>query len=195
MLLAGLILPALGGVVIDPGHGGYDSGIEVRGYKEKDITLSTARSIAEALKKNGKSAALTRDVDRYLSLLERISITNTKKPEIFISIHLADSEAFTLYISGVSKTEGEAKPADRYALSSGHANHIEQSKELLNSIEKSLDNLGIGVTQRQMRLPVLDSVQAPAVLIEIPAKSVVLTDLDPVARAIANCIAGFGEND
>jgi len=77
-------------IVIDPGHGGKDSGCEThRKYKEKNITLALAKRLASRLKKEiGCEVFLTRDKDVFLSLEQRTAIANIKKADLFISLHV-----------------------------------------------------------------------------------------------------------
>jgi len=79
-------------VVIDPGHGGIDSGAETPGgIKEKDIVLAFALHLQELLVESGRfDVALTRGDDTYLRLEERVALARTNKADLFISIH-ADS--------------------------------------------------------------------------------------------------------
>lgn len=79
-------------VVIDPGHGGIDSGAETSsGIKEKDIVLAFALKLQELLVASGRfDVALTRQDDTFLRLEERVALARTNKADIFISIH-ADS--------------------------------------------------------------------------------------------------------
>ncbi len=79
-------------VVIDPGHGGIDSGAETPGgIKEKDIVLAFALRLQELLVASGRfDVALTREDDTFLRLEERVALARTNKADIFISIH-ADS--------------------------------------------------------------------------------------------------------
>ncbi|MES2290729.1 MAG: N-acetylmuramoyl-L-alanine amidase [Pseudomonadota bacterium] len=79
-------------VVIDAGHGGFDPGaIGPEGVREKDVTLSLAKSIRDDLLKAGRvRVALTREDDRFLVLSERAEIARALKAGLFISIH-ADS--------------------------------------------------------------------------------------------------------
>ncbi|MCR6672689.1 N-acetylmuramoyl-L-alanine amidase [Devosia ginsengisoli] len=79
-------------VVIDPGHGGIDSGAETTGgIKEKDIVLSFALRLQELLVESGRfDVALTREDDTFLRLEERVALARTNKADLFISIH-ADS--------------------------------------------------------------------------------------------------------
>lgn len=74
-------------VVIDPGHGGQDSGATVNGILEKDITLDVAQRVDRVLQGQGLATVMTRVGDGYISLAERVALTN-KVPEcIFVSIH------------------------------------------------------------------------------------------------------------
>ncbi len=77
-------------VVIDAGHGGKDPGaIGPSGLKEKDVTLKIAKKVAEKLKKRlGCQVYLTRRSDRYIGLTQRTAIANSKKADIFVSIHV-----------------------------------------------------------------------------------------------------------
>jgi N-acetylmuramoyl-L-alanine amidase len=79
-------------VVIDPGHGGIDSGaLGEDGLLEKDVTLEFGRALAAEIRKNGRlEPVLTRDGDSFLSLGERVEVAHRHKAELFISIH-ADS--------------------------------------------------------------------------------------------------------
>jgi N-acetylmuramoyl-L-alanine amidase len=79
-------------VVIDPGHGGIDSGAETAGgIKEKDIVLAFALKLQELLVASGRfDVALTREDDTFLRLEERVQLARSNKADIFISIH-ADS--------------------------------------------------------------------------------------------------------
>ena len=76
-------------IVIDPGHGGKDTGaIGPGGIKEKDITLSIAKQAARILeKKLNAKVYLTRTRDKNLPLEKRNAFANAKKADVFISIH------------------------------------------------------------------------------------------------------------
>ncbi|KFC72552.1 N-acetylmuramoyl-L-alanine amidase [Devosia sp. LC5] len=79
-------------VVIDPGHGGIDSGAEAaNGIKEKDIVLAFALKLQQLLVESGRvDVALTREDDTFLRLEERVALARSNKADLFISIH-ADS--------------------------------------------------------------------------------------------------------
>ena len=76
-------------VVIDPGHGGIDSGaIGEDGLVEKDVTLEFALELASRLKAGGGlEPVLTREGDTFLSLPERVEVAQEHDAALFISVH------------------------------------------------------------------------------------------------------------
>lgn len=76
--------------VIDPGHGGRDTGCESRKHQEKDITLAVAKELGKLVKKNisGVRIVYTREKDKYLTLQQRCDIANARGADLFISIHV-----------------------------------------------------------------------------------------------------------
>lgn len=79
-------------VVLDPGHGGIDSGAKsVDGILEKNVTLAFARVLKKALERQKNiDVFLTRDSDVFLRLKERVEKARALHADLFISIH-ADS--------------------------------------------------------------------------------------------------------
>ncbi len=76
-------------VIIDPGHGGKDPGaIGPRGLKEKDVVLKIAKRLGKILKKKYNIEVIyTRDRDVFIPLEKRTFIANSKKADLFLSIH------------------------------------------------------------------------------------------------------------
>lgn len=77
-------------IVIDPGHGGKDYGAPgyIKGVHEKDVVLEISRKLAAQIREElGCEVLLTRNEDTYLTLEERTAIANTKKADLFISVH------------------------------------------------------------------------------------------------------------
>ena len=74
-------------VVLDPGHGGQDSGAMCGGVLEKDLTLDVAHRIDRLLEAEGIATAMTRLGDTYVSLADRAAFANRVGDCIFISIH------------------------------------------------------------------------------------------------------------
>jgi len=84
-------------VVIDPGHGGSDTGATYKDrkmiYFEKDLTLKLSLEIRRQLVKKKYPVTLTRDQDQDVALNARTGIANREKAKIFISIHMNAFEA------------------------------------------------------------------------------------------------------
>ncbi len=76
-------------IVIDPGHGGHDTGtIGPTGLREKDIVLDVAMRVRKLLARTaGSDIVLTRSADVFIPLEERTAIANEKAADLFISVH------------------------------------------------------------------------------------------------------------
>jgi len=74
-------------IVIDPGHGGKDSGAVGNGHMEKEIVLQISLSLAQRLKSLGYVVHLTRDSDFFVELKDRTRFANDKMSDLFLSIH------------------------------------------------------------------------------------------------------------
>ena len=78
-------------VVIDPGHGGLDSGTDgVNGLMEKDLVLAEGLKLAAVLRDHGYTVHMTRDSDVFIPLPQRVAIARKLKADLMISLH-ADS--------------------------------------------------------------------------------------------------------
>jgi len=79
-------------IVLDPGHGGNDSGALGRnGTLEKNLTLRTARLLYDKLSAAGANVILTRNSDSYVSLASRVSISHYRNADVFLSVHYDSS--------------------------------------------------------------------------------------------------------
>jgi N-acetylmuramoyl-L-alanine amidase len=92
LLVVGLFTPAAMAadfrtVVIDPGHGGHDSGGRWGRVYEKHIALDTALRLEKHLRKMGYRTVMTRRDDRFLSLPQRVAFANRHRDAIFVSVH------------------------------------------------------------------------------------------------------------
>jgi N-acetylmuramoyl-L-alanine amidase len=75
-------------VVLDPGHGGEQTGTKnADGVFEKEITLKIARAAQDALTEAGVQVVLTRAGDETVSLDTRAALANAKGAAVFVSIH------------------------------------------------------------------------------------------------------------
>jgi N-acetylmuramoyl-L-alanine amidase len=96
-------------IVLDPGHGGIDSGTRApSGELEKNLVLDFASMLREKLEKTGKyRVAMTRSDDTFIALAERVRLARLRQAQLFISIHC----------DALARGEGEAEGATIYTLS------------------------------------------------------------------------------
>lgn len=79
-------------VVLDPGHGGSDSGALSTGNNmEKTYTLQVAKKAAKQLQEKGANVIMTRDSDKTVSLFSRPSFSSDNNANLFISFHFDSS--------------------------------------------------------------------------------------------------------
>ncbi len=79
-------------IIIDPGHGGNDTGALRNNIQEKDLTLAIAQKVRKELQKRGYSnVIMTRSSDSTLALADRVRIANDYHADIFVSIHINSS--------------------------------------------------------------------------------------------------------
>ena len=102
-------------VVVDPGHGGIDTGAEGGGGTlEKTITLAFALELKKELEASGRyDVFLTRDRDVFLRLDERVAIARRHEADLFISIHadairLKNVRGATVYTVSDRASDAEA---------------------------------------------------------------------------------------
>jgi N-acetylmuramoyl-L-alanine amidase len=101
-------------IVIDPGHGGVDSGTTgVGGLQEKNLVLDEAGRLKKVLEKRGYIVYLTRKTDVYIPLHERVQIARGFQADLLISLH-ADSNPDT-QVEGASVYTLSESGSDREA--------------------------------------------------------------------------------
>ena len=84
----------IGKIVIDPGHGGHDTGtIGPNGLREKDVVLDVAKRLGRLLEgRLGAEVIYTRRDDTFIPLETRTAIANRERADLFISIHANSSD-------------------------------------------------------------------------------------------------------
>jgi N-acetylmuramoyl-L-alanine amidase len=184
--------PAFQTVIIDPGHGGADTGVVgAGGAEEKQLTLDVARRLRGLLEARlGLRVVLTRDDDRALGLDERAAVANNSKGDLFLSLHA--NGAPTTSMSGAEVLHLHAEPADAtigfvqgpslpvlggntrridiVRWDQAQARHLDSSTMLAGILDEELRREDImmsprGVQRAPMR--VLTAANMPAALIEM----------------------------
>lgn len=108
-----------GRVVIDPGHGGSNTGTKGAGLYEKQLTLAIANQVADRLRRRGIEVQLTRTDDRTSTLRQRVAFADRAHADVFVSIHANASpdrtqrgyETFVVTARGVD-VDGRALRSD-----------------------------------------------------------------------------------
>jgi N-acetylmuramoyl-L-alanine amidase len=101
-------------VVLDPGHGGLDSGtIGVNGLMEKDLALAEALKLRKQLQARGYTVIMTRDNDTFIPLRQRVTIARAHKADLFIALHAdsnpdADTTGTSIYTLNDGRSDREA---------------------------------------------------------------------------------------
>ena len=143
-------------IVIDPGHGGPDTGtVAASGEMEKTIVLEFAQALSEKLEKSGKyRVTMTRTDDRFVPLGERVRMARSQGAALFVSIHAdalaargeGDVRGATVYTVSDTATDAEAA---RLAESENRADVI-AGVDLSSEPEEVADIL-IDLTQRETK--------------------------------------------
>ena len=134
-------------IVIDPGHGGQDSGAMGKsGLVEKEVTLDIAKRLKDLLKKEkGLKVILTRETDELIPLEERTQIANRNGADLFISIHTNASRkrtargCETFFLASAKNDEARAVAA--LENSSIRFEHKEQTGQNLDDLDFILMDL------------------------------------------------------
>ncbi|MEM9481490.1 MAG: N-acetylmuramoyl-L-alanine amidase [Verrucomicrobiota bacterium] len=74
-------------VVLDPGHGGHDSGARSGYTFEKHLAFDVARRVDVILREQGIRTTFTRERDNFIPLSSRVRVSNSSRNAIFVSIH------------------------------------------------------------------------------------------------------------
>ena len=140
-------------IIIDPGHGGFDSGAVFGDRREADDNLRLALAVGDILERAGYPVVYTRTSDIYSTPIEKAVIGNNAGGDVFVSFHRNSTSEAQSSASGVETLvySDQGLPA-----------------RLARSINKQLSDIGFadrGVVERP-GLVVLRRTKIPAILIE-----------------------------
>jgi type II secretory pathway predicted ATPase ExeA len=160
-------------IVIDPGHGGADSGARgPNGLLEKNVCLEVALRLGQLLEDElpGTEVTYTRSDDQNISPQHRAAAANESAADLFISIHadsIGDGQGPRVYYSGGSEKKSARRQSD------GDVGKL--SLQFAGDIQESLlQQLALKGDASPMRAPaqppfaVLSDLQIPAAVVEIP---------------------------
>jgi len=185
----------LGRVVIDPGHGGRDTGtIGPTGLREKNVTLDVAKRLAKLIKERmGSEVVLTRSSDTSVPLEARTRFANEQQADLFLSIHVNSSRyrsvngVETFYLN-LTRSRADLEVAARENAGSNMSIHelsgllqkialddkVQESKDLAANIQTAVHHLARKYNSRARNrgvkkapFVVLIGAQMPSALVEL----------------------------
>jgi N-acetylmuramoyl-L-alanine amidase len=178
-------------IVIDPGHGGYDYGMFTQDFREKDFSLALAKDLSAQLLKKGIKVVLTRKTDQSLPLEERINAANTRSADLFLSIHATSASAFAITTASIDDPGTDAV-VRLYKLALRQNRHLDKSRTIARSVSDALaKDFKPGAVIRELPLPVLSFLDAPAILIEYPVTAKKTFDQKERDRLITTIMKGI----
>jgi N-acetylmuramoyl-L-alanine amidase len=220
VLLALLLVPLLSAqeparpadiIVIDPGHGGDDTGVRGRGgLVEKQLTLDIAQRLKAQLEgRPGLRVLLTRGDDIALGSDARVSLANNNRGTLFLSLHanaafsasLAGAEIYTSAAADPLAGTEEGQPIALLPWNEVQTRHAAASARLAGLLHDELGR-AVPMSPRQVRAAAmrpLVGVNMPAVVIELlyltnPEQEKLAADdtfKDAIAQKLADAIARY----
>jgi N-acetylmuramoyl-L-alanine amidase len=162
-------------IVIDPAHGGADSGSRIGdSIVEKDVTLALAFRLRSLLAARGFTVVLTRDSDAAnqptppfppLTLDDRAGIANSARASACLLLHATSAGAGVhLYTSELDPSAGEPVASPWLT---AQAAWVPQSETLASRISDALGRSRIPTIDGQASIRPLDSLACPALVIEL----------------------------
>lgn len=183
-------------ILIDPGHGGRDPGtISFNGRYEKDFALKSSLKLRDDLTKMGFVVHMTRETDRYPTLIERAQMANTLKVDIFISMHA----------NSVDPKRGPNGIEVWYSRESKIGKYTSLEKQLAAEVKKNLINTTHAVDRgiKREKHVVTSKSKMAAILVEAgflsnPIEEALLfkdSYVDVISRAVAVSVFNFVEKN
>ncbi len=167
-------------IVIDPGHGGMDTGSKGATVAEKDLTLGMARRLRTALQTRlGATVLLTRDADIALDNEARSAVANNNQANLFISLHIgysankldSSSSVFVMKEDFGEALTPAAAPRDQLFLPwyLGYRTQRQTSGAAAKILQEELNKAIPGWKSpiRPAPLAILSSATMPALLLEV----------------------------
>jgi N-acetylmuramoyl-L-alanine amidase len=195
-------------IVIDPAHGGQDTGIMLTDkVAEKDITLAVAQALRkELVKENNLEVILIRDSDKEVSLEDRKKNIAKIKPDFVLSLHTnagfgKSASGFELYYQELNKDVIKEKKKAKSDVPQEKNKYLNDSVRLARIIQENLNTLfprkGRGL--RKADLPVIEGLFVPAVVVEMSfatnpedKKKLLSVNIQTeIARVLAKSIKSF----
>jgi N-acetylmuramoyl-L-alanine amidase len=202
-------------IVLDPGHGGTDTGARGEGgaAAEKEIVLHMAQTIRAELERQGYHVVMTRNDDSNPSYDDRAALANSHRDAIFISLHVSSTGTagivrvyFDQFATPISPSVAADSSGTSATLQTGSLTvweeaqrpYVDTSRHFGDLIQAELAKAFAGSpsVSTGAAVRVLRSVAAPAVAIEVSSVSTssqdsLMASAAPIASAIARSVSIF----
>jgi N-acetylmuramoyl-L-alanine amidase len=156
-------------IIIDPGHGGYESGLVTADHREKNVVMDIAKKLHTLINRGSSISSLTRGSDRYMSQSERVSFANSKGADIFISLHVGNHSGTVIYVPVMTELASDnVKP---YLYNKGQEEYLDETVTLLNAIKEAIitDFGDDAVSVRPYPYSFISKIESAALMIEFPS--------------------------
>jgi N-acetylmuramoyl-L-alanine amidase len=187
-------------VMIDPAHGGDETGVVSDKLREKDVTMNLALLIRqEAQQKANFDVQLTRSEDRTITMAERKKSASALKPDCLLSLHVnagfgKKATGYEVYFPGFKQTIVGGSESAAILKDMEKNRYLNDSVRLAQAIQSGIESVfprqGRGL--RDAPSPLLDGLTIPGVIVEIgfathPEDRKKLTD-ENTQRAVARAL-------
>lgn len=177
-------------VIIDPGHGGADSGTEgPNGPAEKNVTLAIGLKLDTLLKAAGVNTYMTRSTDDFMKPQERSEAANSRDADLYVSIHCDAFEDDT----SVDGTTTLYHPTRK--LATGNLDETQFATIIQQAVIKAAGTRDRGILPRS-NLYVLNTCKMPSLIVEMgyvsnPGDAAKLSDPDFQQKAAEGLADGI----
>lgn len=182
-------------VIIDPGHGGAETGAVITPtLLEKDVVLALGRRVQRELQNRGIAAGLLRNSDVAIALDQRATATNAARPALYITLHAANTgrgvHLFTSMLPAENLQRGNFLPWDR-----AQAAFLDLSGTVAGSVAVELEARKLPNATLVAPLRPMNNIAAPAFAVELAPPGDDVEDIanpeyqEKVAQAIAAGVA------
>ena len=157
-------------IFLDPGHGGSDPGAVSGGVREKDLTLSVYNKVSSKLASLGYTVLTSRNVDKYVDLVDRAEQANNANADMLLSIHFnAGGQGVARGIETYYYQSQEDRVPKINKETHNNSERLERSRKLANKVQQNL-LYQTGANDRGVKrasFTVLRETSIPSILVEL----------------------------
>lgn len=183
-------------IIIDPAHGGADSGAQLTpAIPEKDVTLMFARRLQQQLQSRGVSSTLVRNSDETITTDQRAGLANSTSASLYLCLHASSMGKGVRLYTAVLPSGDNSGPFVNWQTAQEMS--LSRSQWTQQQVVASLQRMGFPARGIIAPLQPLNNIQIPALAIEVAPSSGNTLQLatpeyqDMVDAALASVIANL----